>query len=455
MSEYMLEVQHGDGSIDLSISNIRSAPDTGFAVRPMSKAYAILSPLDEEWALETCSNIGRFLRKARTCLTGGKVHTPNHRWVVVAAMGEINRVFPSRQFKDATERYLSEGVDVNEEGMYVYERSNSSYSWISNRAFIDIARLWKRPRLLDHVRRSLDFLMFNVHPNGEVVDEYSRRQDRGTHSIISPLAFECYTEMALRDGNPNYAWMADWAFSLNLAKGGAPAGYMRRESFAQLMHMRKNPPPTSYERYFPKSGVVRVRKEKLSATIMADNFDNFFALRSGNSIIDSLKVKYNYWGWWNFNPKRVVREGEAYKLRDLFTGRTFRPGPKEVRLRTRFEIEASVRFKGRGFSIDLSTKGPQNIVMQIEFGLRPNGTLALGGRKYDLSRVKGTIYFDKDEATLETGGDRILIAGGLVQHKIWNGWRGFNPWERYGKRTVGLMMTPVSPLHRRIELTAV
>jgi len=453
MSEFMAKVQHGDGSIDLTISNIRSAPDTGFAVRPISKAYELLSPVEYEWARKTCGNLGAFLRKARTCLAHGEVHTPNHRWVVVAAMGEINRFFPSSELRAASERYLSEGIDVNREGMYTYEKSTSTYSWISNRALIDIARLWRKPRLLGYVRRNLDFMMYNVHQNGEMVDEYSRRQDRGTHSLLPPLAFECYSTMALVDGNGAYASMADLAFSLNLARGGSPAGYKAREAFAEFKALPREPLPTNYNAFFPRSGLVRIRKGKLDASIMAQNFDNFLTVRNGESIIDSVKLRYNYWGWWNFNPKRVVRSGDSYKLTDLFTGRTFRTGPKEVRLRTKFEIEVDVKTLRNGFLMVVSTKGPENIVMQLDLGLRPAGTLSLGGRRYNLSRVKGPIYFDRDEALLTNGGDRILIQGGIVQHKIWDGWRGFNPWERYGKRTVSLLVTPVSPFHRKVKFT--
>lgn len=453
MSGFMAKAQHDDGSIDLAISNIRSAPDTGFAVRPLSKAYELLGQMEQDWARKTRENLEIFLRKARTCLARGEVHTPNHRWVVVAAMGEINRFFPSSKLRAASERYLSEGIDVNREGMYIYEKSTSTYSWISNRALIDIARLWRKPRLLDHVRRNLDFMVYNTHQDGEMVDEYSRRQDRGTHSLLSPLAFECYSTMALMDGNGTYASMADLAFSLNLARGGSPAGYTSKEHFARFRALPREPLPTNYNAFFPLSGLVRIRESELEASIMAQNFDNFLTVRNGRSIVDSVKLRYNYWGWWNFNPNRIVRCGGLYRLTDLFTGRTFRPGPKEVRLRTKFEIAVNVKPLTDGFSMEVSTKGPENVVMQLDLGLRTKGTLLLGGRRYDLSRVKGPILFDRDEALLSNAGDRILIQGGVVQHKIWDSWRGFNPWERYGKRTVSLLMTPVSPFRGVVRFT--
>jgi len=454
MAKYMAKVQHDDGSIDLTISNIRSAPDTGFAVRPLVKAYELLRSVDDSRTRETVSFLSAFLRKARRCLARGEVHTPNHRWVVVAAMGDIHRFFPSKELKAASERYLSEGIDVNGDGMYIHERSNSIYSWISNRALIDIAGLWRKQWILNHVRKSLDFMVYNVHPNGEVVDEYSRRQDRGTHSLLSSLAFQCYGEMALRDGDRTYASMAKWAFLVGLERGGAPAGYMPKETLVKIVSMPMDPLPTNYDAHFHRSGVARIRRGKVSATVMADNFDNFLTFRNGDAIIDSLKLRYNYWGWWHFNPKAISEQGGAYRLRDVFTGRTFRPGSKEIRLKTRFEVDVAVRKMRNGLALHISTKGPRNIVMQVDLGIRPSGTLRIGRRKYDLSRIRGPVYFERDEAILQKGEDRVLIRGGVCEHRISDGWRGFNPWERYGNRTVSLLMTPISPLDRRLEFTA-
>ena len=454
ISDYIVKVQHPDGSIDLSISNIWSAPDTGFAVRPISKAYRLLGSDFGKRDNRTCGNLATFLRKARRCLAHGKVHTPNHRWVVVAAMGEVNSLFPSKALRSASEDYLSEGIDVNKEGSYIYEKSNSIYNWISNKAIIDIAKYWERSDLLRYVRRNLDFMVFNVHPNGEVVDEYSRRQDRGTHTLLPSSAFDCYMQMALRDRNPIYGSMADLAFKLNLTRGISPAGYISRQQYWEFQGIPRSGLPLHYSRFFPVTGIVRIRNGDISATIMADNFNNFFTIRKGNVIIDSVKIRYNYWGWWNFNPKRIRVRDTTYELVDAFRGRTFHPGPKEVKLKANFKIIARIERLRGGFGIRLRTEGARNIVMQLELGIRPKGELSLKGEKHDLSRLRKSILFDSKQAAIEDGKDRILIDGGLVQHRIWDGWRGYDPWERYGKRTVGLLMTPISPVDMQIGLTA-
>ena len=60
--------------------------------------------------------------------------------------------------------------------------------------------------------------MYNLHPNGEVVDEYSRRQDRSTHRPLSASAFDVYRKMAVKDKNGLYASMADEAFQLQIER---------------------------------------------------------------------------------------------------------------------------------------------------------------------------------------------------------------------------------------------
>ena len=452
MSTYLLKIQHSDGSIDLYVSNVRSAPDTAFAVRPLCRAHRSLKESNRGDFQDILESIGRFLRKASTCLAYGEMHTPNHRWVAVAAMGDINSIIADDILRVASEDYLSDGIDMNDEGMYIYEKSNSVYTWTSNGAFLDIASLWNKTYLVDYVRKSLDFIMYNVHPNGEVVDEYSRRQDRSTHRQLSSSAFSIYRKMAVQDNNGLYASMADRAFQIQIDKGVAPAGYISRKEFVEFESIPRKPLPTEYERFFPMSKIVRIRRGKRSATIMADNFDNFFTVRNGETIIDGLRIKYNYWGWRHFNPSTILSLNKSYVLKDAFYGVTVHPGPREAHLRTDFKITVTIKELVDGFTVDIDTQGDENVVMEVDFRLRPEGKIRLGEKVHDLSEVN-KIFFEAERAVIENpskGKEKIEIKGGVVQHKVSNGWRGFNPWDRYGKPTTSLLITPVTPYHGEI-----
>jgi hypothetical protein len=454
MSTYLSKIQHPDGSIDLHVSNVRSAPDAAFVVRPLCKAYRALKESDEESFQDVLESIGAFLRKASICLAYGEMHTPNHRWVAVAAMGDINSIFPDDILRVASEDYLSDGIDVNGDGMYIYERSNSIYTWISNGALLDISHSWNRSDLIDYVRKSLDFIVYNVHPNGEVVDEYSRRQDRSTHRQLSSSAFNVYRKMAVRDNNGLYASMADQAFRIQIDNGVAPAGYISRTDFMEFEAIPRSSLPTDYEKFFPMSKIVRIRRGKLSATIMADNFDNFFTVRNGETIIDGLKVRYNYWGWRYFNPPRIWFIKKSYVLQDTFYGVVMHPGPRETHLRTDFRITITIRELPDGFTVNIDTHGDENVVMEADFCLRPEGIISLGEKAYDLGKVN-KIFFEAERAVIENpskGKDRMEIKGGLVQHKVSNGWRGLNPWDRYGKPTTSLLITPITPYHGEIRI---
>ena len=216
----------------------------------------------------------------------------------------------------------------------------------------------------------------------------------------------------------------------------------------------RKPLPSEYVRIFPMSKNVRIRHGKQSATIMADNFNNVFTVRNGETIVDGLKIRYNYWGWRYFNPSRIWVIKGSYILEDVFYGVVVHPGPREVHLRTDFKIIMTIREIDDGFVMNIETEGDENVVMQVDLCLRPQGIIGLGAKEYDLSKVKN-IFFETKRAVIENpskGKERIEIEGGLVQHRVSDSWRGFNPWDRYGEPTTHLLITPVTPYHGRIRI---
>lgn len=80
------------------------------------------------------------------------------------------------------EQWLAEGMDITPDGEWT-ERSNGIYSAVSDIMLIHAARLLNRPELLDPVRLNLRMMVYLVHPTGEVVTDYSGRQDLGACMI--------------------------------------------------------------------------------------------------------------------------------------------------------------------------------------------------------------------------------------------------------------------------------
>ena len=69
-----------------------------------------------------------------------------------------------------------------------------------------------RPELIECVRRNLRMMMYLIHPSGEVVTDYSGRQDFGQTFNMANY-FPIYRLMAAHDKDPIFAAMADYAGS--------------------------------------------------------------------------------------------------------------------------------------------------------------------------------------------------------------------------------------------------
>ena len=144
----------------------------------------------------------------------------------------------------------------------------------------------------------------------------------------------------------------------------------------------------------------------------------------------------------------------SYILEDVFYGVVVHPGPREVHLRTDFKIIMAIREIHDGFVMNIETEGDENVVMQVDLCLRPQGIIRLGAKEYDLAKVKN-IFFETKRAVIENpskGKEKIEIEGGLVQHRVSDSWRGFNPWDGYGKLTTHLLITPITPYRGRIRI---
>ena len=73
---------------------------------------------------------------------------------------------------------------------------------------IHAARLLKRPELLIPVRANLKMMSYLVHPDGEIVTEYSGRQDFGQSFDMSGYFLPCLM-MASLDRDPVFQGMAE------------------------------------------------------------------------------------------------------------------------------------------------------------------------------------------------------------------------------------------------------
>jgi hypothetical protein len=92
---FLIKEQKPNGT--LTIGNFDSPPDTAFILEPICAATTILQR-DKNPQLDTIKSLAKtFILKVGDALTEGGIHTPNHRWVISAALAQINHLYPNKK----------------------------------------------------------------------------------------------------------------------------------------------------------------------------------------------------------------------------------------------------------------------------------------------------------------------------------------------------------------------
>ena len=83
----------------------------------------------------------------------------------------------------------------------------------SNAMLSSLAEKLNRPALLEYVRRSLNFLLYTFHPDGEIVTEFS--DHKGKENGL-PIRYSVWKNMSIIDHTGYYATAADLTLSTYL-----------------------------------------------------------------------------------------------------------------------------------------------------------------------------------------------------------------------------------------------
>lgn len=319
-TEFVLRRQHKDGTISPGWTNFHSPPDTAFVVVGYAQLYQLLELQDWKPLSTVLGNMRLFLERTIPALLTGGGHTPNHRWVLCAALGFLHELFGMKEAVLRAQEWLAEGMDMTPDGEWT-ERSNGIYSAVSDIMLIHAARLLNLPQLLDPVRLNLRMMMYLVHPTGEIVTDYSGRQDFGRYHDLSPY-FLPYAIMAQLDEDAQFAGMANMAGAVLKNPGVCSVNVLVRMLLEPELQQASNlmeSVPSRYEkmlngeflrgsyldsmegaghhgRIFHSrlhtdfgAPVVRIREERTSATLMTET-PSFFSLRHGTVRLLGLQL---------------------------------------------------------------------------------------------------------------------------------------------------------------------
>lgn len=463
-TEFVLRAQHEDGSISPGWTNYHSPPDTAFVIVGYAQLYQLLERQAWEPLVPVLNNMRLFLERTIPVMLTGGCHTPNHRWVLCAALGFLHELFGLEEAVKRADQWLAEGMDITPDGEWT-ERSNGIYSAVSDIMLIHAARLLNRPELLDPVRLNLRMMVYLVHPTGEVVTDYSGRQDLGNYHDLSPYYLP-YAILARSDQDALFAGMAEWAeqalmdpgvCSVNVlvrmllepelqqpfeAAAPLPVKYEKllngdflRHSYLQNMETAGHHGRIYHSRLHTDFGapVARIRDEDTSVTLITET-PSFFALRHGAVRLLAVQLaSYFYPGYIPMQemsklPDGYRLTGEQKKgyygpvegaLLPQTSGSVVSPWyllPHQSRPLTHeqtFRVEVEAQRNDMGWTLRLQGGEPGEVMTQLSFIFGKEGSFISG----ELQAVGEDSYlWSGGNLRYKCGEDWIELTGGEVGH---------------------------------------
>ncbi|MCU7551164.1 hypothetical protein OCK74_18735 [Chitinophagaceae bacterium LB-8] len=497
LSQHLLHAQTADGTVN--VGNLESPPDTAFIVEIVTAAVFPLQKENSEALSDLKGNLKTFLLKAGDGLIAGGVHTPNHRWVISAALARINALYPNKKYVDRIEDWLGEGIYINSDGNYP-ERSRI-YSYVENTAFLTMARLLNKPSLFEPVKKNLDTTYYYMEPNGDLVANDSRRQDQ-YHFIQpdpnSPLSilnyYMLYRYMAIRENNSTFAAIA---IMMEQMKGfeervlNRDMIYFLEEPLLQKELPAAVTPLVNYEKLFAQSHLLRMRNGAITTTFFGgvdwpimiasgrSNSPDFYSYRKGNAILKYMRLSTSFFSTGYFYSEGLKKAGNNYILHKKLTVPYYQPLPKKFRKtdgdyqlspsiddrfwnKMDFEHRPTSNVKTLETTISLSeTNGSNELAFEVTGQAGVQVTIELcfkeGGKLIGVSESEnGNSFLEQGMGQYEFGGDVIQFGPGTVSQKSIRNLEGERYSSHFGSlRTEGMhvYLTGLTPFTHKLTFS--
>jgi hypothetical protein len=449
---FFLAAQHPDGTIDSG--NLQSPPDTGFVVETLATAFSVLRRRETAALQPVNVMFEKFLRAAGEPLVTGGVHTPNHRWVICEALTRLNALFPNPKYVRRIDDWLGEGIYQDADGQYP-ERSTGIYSRVEDAAFVTMARLLKRPQLLDPVRRNLAMNIYYTHPDGEIETVGSRRQDQAMMRSAAGYYLE-YRFLALQDRHRLFAAMARMieTSQRDRAQLVDKLIYFLDEPLLKEKLPEDEALPTDYAKVFPHTALARIRRGRVSATIyggsdwplgvasgLASN-PTFFNFRKGGAVLEAVRMGANFFSKGYFRSAGLQVNGNQYLLRQRLEVPYYQPlaasernargdyplTPAEDRFWSKLnfpkrrmsevkhlEQRVTITEKAGVFELAFDVAGHNDVAVTVELGFRRGGKLE-GVRQAQ----PNSFFLEKGDGRFRVGDDVIEFGPGQAEHQFLN-----------------------------------
>lgn len=450
--DIILKEQHSDGSIDLKETNFHDATMIGFLMPGMVHSYRFMEKFSfgSEKEKELQKKLLTFIKRGAQGLLNGGFHTPNHRWVVTAALSLCWSILKDAALREHANKYLAEGIDCDENGEYT-ERSTGMYNIINNNALFTIATEFDMPELYEHIKRNLAMMVCYFEPDGTVFTLNSTRQDRSTAPF--PMGYYgTYLNMYSLTKDPEYAHMI---IKIADRKEGAykvaTSTYDRYKTvgFASISRFMMEPElaeftvtpkelPTTYHRFFKESGIVRSRKENTSYTVLANSQIPFVYQKGKNQVL--MRFGSSFFAKGQFASPEIIENEKGYLLNFHSFGEYKRPFETPPSTSVWREMDHTARdcvncvdlemqvqveeHSDHSVSLHFSSKKVPYLPAKIEFSFLSGGRYESADSVILQTASNSTMILKGKEASYTYHADTLTIQNGRMEHTYTTNMRG-------------------------------
>ena len=439
-------VQRKSGYIDYPCCNFFSAPDTSFCYKRLNDGYRLMKKYQD--VADTTILQKKYLaimRMAAEAIRDGGFHTPNHRWGICAALMQAAKLFAddtefAKSLMDRTVLYLQEGIDGNSEGEYA-ERSTGNYNAVVNNAMMAMYQCSKDVKYLGYVERNLNMMMYYIEPNDMVFTQNSTRQDQGKEIFMDKYLYQ-YMYLIAYDGTDGFIKLTPEEHARfdgaahQIIKGCAETGRQAPNCLHLLMIYDKTLDYTfencgflkTYNKLLKEAGVLRVKKENYSYTVMKNR--SAFLYFNVNGLEAFLKIGESYCEIRNFVPDEMdVQEGKTV-LSHTARGWYYLPWKekqntsdwwqmdhkkRDLMITSDLHTQVVITECEDGLEISVDTDGLERLPLRIELCVPSQTTLE--NDHFCMETVAGkSMVLSDDYVTMTKGLTSIEFGPGACEH---------------------------------------
>ena len=439
-------VQRKSGYIDYPCCNFFSAPDTSFCYKRLNDGYRLMKKYQD--VADTTILQKKYLaimRMAAEAIRDGGFHTPNHRWGICAALMQAAKLFAddtefAKSLMDRTVLYLQEGIDGNAEGEYA-ERSTGNYNAVVNNAMMAMYQCSKDVKYLAYVERNLNMMMYYIEPNDMVFTQNSTRQDQGKEIFMDKYLYQ-YLYLLAYDGTDGFIKLTPEEHARfdgaahQIIKGCAETGRQAPNCLHLLMIYDKTLDYTfencgflkTYHKLFKEAGVLRVKKENYSYTVMKNR--SAFLYFNVNGLEAFLKIGESYCEIRNFVPDEMdVQEGKTV-LSHTARGWYYLPWKekqntsdwwqmdhkkRDLMITSDLHTQVVITELADGLEISVDTDGLERLPLRMELCVPSQTTLE--NDHFCMETVAGkSMVLSDDYVTMTKGLTSIEFGPGACEH---------------------------------------